>query len=69
MNSTLYFETENNKWLRKARLYFTVNNAFVLTNYSGVDPEMSYGSQEPGIDQYNVYPKTRSFTLGLNVGF
>ena len=63
------FDTEKSKILRKARLYFTVNNAFVLTNYSGVDPEMNYGSGEPGIDQYNVYPKTRSFTLGLNVGF
>ncbi|MEN8137055.1 MAG: SusC/RagA family TonB-linked outer membrane protein [Bacteroidota bacterium] len=64
------FDTDNVNWLRKARLYFNVNNVFVLSGYSGIDPEMDYGDNDnKGIDQYNVYPKTRSFTLGLNVGF
>lgn len=43
------------------RLSGTVQNAFVITNYSGLDPEV-FG----GIDN-NVYPRPRSFILGLNL--
>jgi iron complex outermembrane receptor protein len=45
------------------RLSFNVQNVFVITNYKGVDPEVS-----SGIDN-NVYPRPRTFVLGLNVGF
>ncbi len=41
---------------------FAVQNAFVLTNYSGLDPEIS-----GGIDN-TIYPRPRTFTIGLNVG-
>jgi iron complex outermembrane receptor protein len=41
----------------------------MLTNYSGIDPELSYGGTEFGRDQYDVYPKTRTITLGLNAKF
>ena len=42
---------------------FTVNNAFLITKYSGQDPE-NFG----GIDN-NFYPRPRVFTLGLNFDF
>lgn len=50
--------------VRKLRLssldvMFTLNNFFTITNYSGMDPET------PGA----TYPKTRSLTFGLNLGF
>jgi TonB-linked SusC/RagA family outer membrane protein len=45
------------------RLSFNVQNVFVITNYKGVDPEVS-----GGIDN-NLYPRPRTFVLGLNVGF
>ncbi len=41
----------------------TVNNAFLITKYSGQDPE-NFG----GIDN-NFYPRPRVFTLGLNFDF
>jgi hypothetical protein len=56
------------------RLYGTVYNAFILTNYSGYDPEVSatrngsYAALTPGVD-YSAYPKSRTFTLGLSVNF
>ena len=56
------------------RVYGTVYNAFVLTNYSGYDPEVtttrsgSYAALTPGVD-YSAYPKSRTFTLGINVNF
>jgi iron complex outermembrane receptor protein len=47
----------------KLRVYGTVQNAFVLTKYTGLDPEISNG-----IDN-NLYPRSRTFILGVNVGF
>ena len=44
-------------------LSLTVQNAFVLTNYKGLDPEVFNG-----IDN-NIYPRPRVFLLGLRVGF
>ncbi len=41
-------------------------NVFLLTKYSGYDPEI--GGTVLGIDR-GVYPQARSFMLGLNVGF
>jgi iron complex outermembrane receptor protein len=45
------------------RLSASVQNAFVITKYKGLDPEI--GS---GIDN-NFYPRPRTFVLGLNVNF
>ncbi|MEX2234042.1 MAG: TonB-dependent receptor [Cyclobacteriaceae bacterium] len=47
----------------KARLSFTVQNAFVITKYKGIDPEVN-----GGIDN-NIYPRPRTLLLGLNVTF
>lgn len=44
-----------------ARVSFTVQNAFVITKYSGLDPEV-YG----GIDN-NIYPRPRTFVLGISM--
>jgi len=45
------------------RFFGTVQNAFNFTNYRGLDPIM-----ENGIDN-NIYPRSRTFLVGLNVGF
>jgi TonB-dependent starch-binding outer membrane protein SusC len=44
-------------------LSFTVQNAFVLTRYAGIDPEIAFG-----IDN-NFYPRPRNFVLGVNFQF
>ncbi|NTW24475.1 MAG: TonB-dependent receptor [Lentimicrobium sp.] len=46
-----------------ARLSFTVQNALVLSNYNGLDPEV-----DGGIDN-NFYPRARTFVLGINLNF
>ena len=56
-------------YIRKLRAYVSSNNVLTLTKYSGIDPEISHDGLSFGIDMYNVYPKVRTFTLGLNVGF
>ena len=45
------------------RLYGTVQNVFTLTEYDGLDPEIS-----GGIDN-NFYPRPRIFLLGFNINF
>ena len=47
-----------------AKIYLTVQNLYTFTNYTGFDPEVSAN----GIDN-NLYPLTRTVSLGLNVGF
>lgn len=49
--------------VKSLRVSATVQNAFVITNYSGLDPEV-FG----GIDN-NVYPRPRTFILGLSLNF
>lgn len=53
------------KVLRTAslRLSATVMNAFVITKYKGLDPEIS-----GGIDN-NFYPRPRTYVLGVNLDF
>jgi len=50
------------------RVYATVTNAFIITKYSGMDPEVgSWNPLQAGID-WGFYPQARTFTLGLNLG-
>lgn len=69
----------NSKTLRKVsflsafKVYATVKNAFILTNYLGYDPDVSVARGTlsnllPGLD-YGSYPKARVYSLGLNVTF
>ena len=56
--------------LEKLRVYVTGENLFVLTGYSGTDPEVgNNGLDAPGIDRFNYYPRPRTFSLGLNISF
>lgn len=66
--------------LQSARIYVGGNNLFIITKYKGVDPELqvrgdissSGNGQTPtsiGMDYSNVYPKTRTFQLGVNLTF
>ena len=58
------------KWLglNKISFYASANNPFVLTKYSGVDPDISNGGYAPAIDRAQT-PRSRSYTLGITVDF
>ena len=45
------------------RLSFGVQNVFVITDYSGLDPEV------PGGIDNTIYPRARTFLLGVNLNF
>lgn len=53
--------------LDKVRVFFTGENLFTLTGYSGEDPEVV--DLFKGKDDYEAYPLARKFTLGLTVNF
>ena len=61
--------------IAKLRFYASLNNVFVLTNYGGGDPEVNFSGGKDnkeiyfGIDNYNIYPKTRTFSFGVNISF
>ncbi|RLJ76827.1 SusC/RagA family TonB-linked outer membrane protein [Pedobacter alluvionis] len=55
--------------IKAIRLYVTANNLFVITNYTGIDPEINIGGLTPGIDNNNYYPKTRTFSFGVTASF
>jgi iron complex outermembrane receptor protein len=63
--------------IKKLRVSFNAQNLFLITDYSGLDPEVASnpanydllnGLPTAGID-YAAYPKPRIFTLGFNLSF
>lgn len=57
--------------IQRLRLYVSGYNVFVLTNYSGFDPEVSSRRNTvltPGLD-YSAYPKSRQLLFGVNLTF
>ena len=58
------------KWgISKARFYASASNLFIITGYSGFDPEVDVQSGlTPSMD-YNRYPRNRAFSFGVNVTF
>lgn len=62
------------KFVKKAiglsglRFYASANNLFCLTKYTGVDPEIGYGSYGAATDNGQT-PRCKSYTLGITVDF
>ncbi|MBB3697086.1 SusC/RagA family TonB-linked outer membrane protein [Flammeovirga yaeyamensis] len=56
--------------IKNFRIYGSVDNLWVFTNYTGYDPEVSVRNQAmyKGID-YSSYPAAQSAIIGLQVGF
>lgn len=62
-----------NQYVQGIRVFATGQNLFVITDYTGQDPEVNTnkaidGVPSAGID-YTVYPRSRIFTVGVNFNF
>jgi iron complex outermembrane receptor protein len=73
------------KTISRLRLFAAGQNLFIITNYTGVDPEVRYvdtqdtpttqfgGAQPdplaPGIERRSTYYTTRTYTIGINMSF
>lgn len=55
--------------IHNLRFYFSAQNPFMFTKYSGFDPEATLGSPlTPGVD-WAAYPNSRNFMFGLHFAF
>lgn len=61
------------EWVNNFRFTLTGQNLFVITDYTGFDPEINTGSNIDGIQTFGIdrftYPSPRTVLLGLNVSF
>jgi len=60
-----------NSGISNLRVYTSVNNAFIITKYTGVDPEISTNGNAnlgSGIER-NSIPNGRTFVFGISLGF
>lgn len=55
-------------FVNKCRVFVAAENLLTFTKYAGYDPEISSGGTSLGVD-YGVYPQSRTFTVGFNLGF
>jgi TonB-dependent starch-binding outer membrane protein SusC len=71
--------------VNRFRIYMAAQNLFVITGYTGVDPEVRYvdtndidpqgffpdipDALAPGVERRGTYFTTRTLTLGVNIGF
>jgi TonB-linked SusC/RagA family outer membrane protein len=57
-------------YIRTLRVYVAGQNLAIMTKYKGNDPDFVQDTGvAPGVDGRGPYPSTRSFMVGLNVGF
>ena len=57
------------RYVKTARLYFSAQNLFTITGYSGLDPDLGTTSAlNLGYDNVR-YPSSRTFMFGVNLTF
>lgn len=56
-------------YIRNLRVYISGRNVATMTGYSGINPELEDTGFTTGIDDRGFYPRTSTWTIGLNVGF
>jgi TonB-linked SusC/RagA family outer membrane protein len=60
------------KYFKKLQLVLTGRNILTITKYTGYDPEVSSGTVNSSFDRgvdHSTLPNTKSYQVGLNVGF
>lgn len=63
-NLTLGYTFDDLRAVGRMRVFGTIQNVFTATGYTGIDPMAGIN----GIDN-NIYPRSRTFTAGISVGF
>lgn len=73
-NITLAYTAQNLFNKLNARLYVTAQNLFVLSDYTGLDPEIGSANGQSGLGAQfgidnNIFPRARTVIFGLNLDF
>ena len=62
--------TSKLKWINSTNIFASATNLFMITKYTGYDPEVSANANaplSPGIDNGTI-PQSKVFSVGVNVG-
>jgi hypothetical protein len=60
------------KTFKRLQLVLSGRNLVTITKYTGLDPEISSGTNNSAFDRgtdHNTMPNVRSYQVGLNIGF
>ena len=61
------------RYIQSAKLYLTIRDVAVFTDYNGLNPEVNINGLYPGFEYVNdtstMYPQTTRFTLGVQLNF
>ena len=68
-NAALHYEIKTRKTTTKLRAFVAGNNLFLITKYSGVDPEMNVGTLQGGVEYLQFFYKSRGFNAGFQAEF
>lgn len=76
-NISLGYTFNTNKWKKalgvsSLRLYTQIQNLFVITGYTGMDPEVLSNTKNytlAGGTDKNTLPQARTYTFGVNISF
>ena len=67
------FNMNKKSFIKSLNLSASGQNLILVTNYKGLDPEVNTNKARGGIPSrgidYTPYPSSRTFSLGLNLGF
>ena len=67
------FSLPQGGFAKSLQVSLTGQNLFLITGYSGIDPEVNTNKSRDGVPSrgidYTAYPTARTFTFGLDVGF
>jgi len=61
------FNVTNVKFINALRVSVTGQNLLLITKYTGEDPEVDASGGGSSGGDYGIYPRTRTFSIGLNV--
>ena len=63
------FQMDAMEYIESVRLSLTGNNLLLITDYSGIDPELNLSGGNGFGGDNGIYPRTRSVAIGLNIKF
>jgi len=73
LNVNYTFDIKSGKAIKSLSVFASGQNLFLITKYSGIDPEVNVDKSINGIPSrgfdYTQYPRPRVVTAGLNIGF
>lgn len=73
LNLGYKFNVSEDGFIKGLRASFTAQNLFLITDYSGLDPEVNTNKSRDGVPSlgidYTSYPRARTFTIGFNATF